>query len=124
MEKVTINDFINSFEITIPSEKEFLRLSRLTSLYPEKKDSYLINYERRILLYCIVTKYRPRKVLEIGTAKGYSTLCMAWAMTDHKIDGKIFTIDPNPIDRKWEFTIQMDDESSLHFSSVRQLWKE
>ena len=34
-------------------------------------------------------------ILEIGFGRGYATLCMAKAMCDMGIDGKITTVDPN-----------------------------
>lgn len=53
------------------------------------------NYERGILMYYLVRKKEINTVLEIGFGRGYSTFCMAKAMCDHGIDGKIITVDPN-----------------------------
>lgn len=53
------------------------------------------NYERGILMYYLTRKEEFNSVLEIGFGRGYSTLCMAKAMCDHGIDGKITTVDPN-----------------------------
>ena len=67
---------------------------------------------------------RPKNVLEIGTASGYATLCMAWAMYDNNIDGKIHTIDPIPNNEK--MMRAMDDNSGngphLENISVREIW--
>lgn len=116
--KITdIGSFIKSLGIAVPDDKEFLRLSKLTPMYPENKELHIINYERGILLYSLIAKYKPRNVLEIGTAKGYSTLCMAWAMHDHNIPGTIYTIDPT-LDTKFE--IKIDDE--INILSTSQLW--
>ena len=117
MQITDIRSFIKSLEITIPDDKEFLRLSKLTPMYPENKELYIINYERGILLYSLIAKYKPQNVLEIGTAKGYSTLCMAWAMHDHNIPGIIHTIDPT-LDTKFE--IKIDDE--INILTTPQLW--
>jgi predicted O-methyltransferase YrrM len=46
-------------------------------------------------MYYLIRHYEISSVLEIGFGRGYSTFCMAKAMTDHGIDGKITTIDPN-----------------------------
>ena len=53
------------------------------------------NYERGILLYALVSKFKISSFLEIGFGRGYSTMCVAKAMSDMGIDGKIVTIDPN-----------------------------
>lgn len=53
------------------------------------------NYERGILMYYLVRKKNISSVLEIGFGRGYSVFCMAKAMCDHGIDGKITTVDPN-----------------------------
>tara|TARA_Y100001973_G_C5164562_1_gene315376 strand:- start:476 stop:1177 length:702 start_codon:yes stop_codon:yes gene_type:complete len=52
------------------------------------------NYERGILMYYMVEKLRLSSVLEIGFGRGYSTFCMAKAMCDAGIQGKITTVDP------------------------------
>ena len=53
------------------------------------------NYERGILMYYLTQKLDFKSVLEIGFGRGYSSFCMAKAMCDHNIDGKIITVDPN-----------------------------
>ena len=118
MQIIDIRSFIKSLEISVPDDKEFLRLSKLMPLYPENKEPDILNYERGILLYSLIAKYKPQNVLEIGTAKGYSTLCMAWAMHDYNIHGTIYTIDP-ALDTKFE--IEIDDE--INVLTTTQLWK-
>ena len=118
MQIIDIRSFIKSLEISIPDDKEFLRLSKLMPLYPENKEPDILHYERGILLYSLIAKYKPQNVLEIGTAKGYSTLCMAWAMHDYNIPGTIYTIDP-ALDTKFE--IEIDDE--INVLTPTQLWK-
>ena len=118
MQITDIRSFIKSLEITVPDDKEFLRLSKSTPMYSENEELHSINYERGILLYALIAKYKPQNVLEIGTAKGYSTLCMAWAMHDHNIPGTIYTIDP-ALDTKFE--IKIDDE--INVLTTTQLWK-
>ena len=53
------------------------------------------NYERGILMYYLARKKEFKSILEIGFGRGYATFCMAKAMCDHGIDGKITTVDPN-----------------------------
>jgi predicted O-methyltransferase YrrM len=52
------------------------------------------NYERGILLYSLVSTFEIESYLEIGFGRGYSAFCVAKAMCDKGIDGKIVTIDP------------------------------
>ena len=53
------------------------------------------NYERGILMYYLTQKYNFKSILELGFGRGYATLCMAKAMCDNNIDGKIITVDPD-----------------------------
>lgn len=53
------------------------------------------NYERGILMYYLIGKFKVSSVLEVGFGRGYSAFCMAKAMVDFEIDGKITTVDPN-----------------------------
>jgi len=53
------------------------------------------NYERGLLIYALIRKYKIKSYLEIGFGRGYSAFCAAKAMTDDGINGKITTIDPN-----------------------------
>ena len=118
MQITDIRSFIKSLGITVPDDKEFLKLSKSMPIYSENEELHSINYERGILLYSIIAKYKPQNVLEIGTAKGYSTLCMAWAMHDYNIPGTIHTIDPT-LDTKFE--IKIDDK--INVLTTTQLWK-
>ncbi|WP_268544243.1 O-methyltransferase [Candidatus Nitrosotenuis cloacae] len=117
METTDIRSFIKSLGVAVPDDEEFLKLSKLTPMYPENKELYIINYERGMLLYSIVAKYKPLNILEIGTAKGYSALCMAWAMDDYDIPGTIHTIDPT-LDTKFEIVI----DGKVNILSAPQLW--
>ena len=90
-----IKEFIKELNITTPAENEFLELSKKYPIISELSDyENTINYERGILLYSLVAKYKFKNILEIGTAGGYSAMCMAKALHDNNIDGKIYTVDP------------------------------
>lgn len=52
------------------------------------------NFERGILIYHLIKKYRLTSMLEIGFGRGYSTFCAAKAFADIGVNGKIVTIDP------------------------------
>ena len=64
-------------------------------LYKSSGHFYRSNYERGILIYYLIKKYKISSMLEIGFGRGYSTFCATKAFKDFGIDGKITTIDPN-----------------------------
>jgi len=125
LNSVKIEQFIDSLNIKIPPKEKFLELTHIFPISPQLNFAKQIpNYERGILLYSLIAKYKPKNVLEIGTAEGYSTLCMAWAMTDYNIDGKIFTIDPKPFDVPVERNVTWEDnpKHDTVMLSRRELW--
>ena len=124
LDSIKIDEFIDSLNVQIPSKEKFLQLTRIFPIYPQLKSDPIINYERGILLYSLIAKYKPKNVLEIGTAEGYSALCMAWAMTDYDINGRIFTIDPKPFDVpiKREITLEENPKHESIMLSTRELW--
>ena len=125
MNSVKIDQFIDSLDVKTPSKEKFLELTHLFPISPQLNFAKQIpNYERGILLYSLIAKYKPKNVLEIGTAEGYSTLCMAWAMTDYNINGKIFTIDPKPFDVPVERNVTWEDnpKHDTVMLSRRELW--
>ena len=125
MNSVKIEQFIDSLDVKIPSKEKFLELTHIFPISPQLNFAKQIpNYERGILLYSLIAKYKPKNVLEIGTAEGYSTLCMAWAMTDYNINGKIFTIDPKPFDVPVERNVTWEDnpKHDTVMLSRRELW--
>lgn len=64
-------------------------------LYKKVGCFFRSNFERGILIYHLIKKYRLTSMLEIGFGRGYSTLCAAKAFKDIGVNGKIVTIDPN-----------------------------
>ena len=121
--ELNIQKFIESLNINLPQKEKFLQLSKITPVNPKHVQGGIVNYERGMLLYALITKYKPKTVLEIGTAEGYSTLCMAWAMTDNKIDGKIFTIDPKSHHLSIERSIILEDGKIIKKKlSTDELW--
>ena len=130
LDTIKIDQFINSLNVQIPSKEKFLQLGYIFPISPRyfktigKSKCPIVNYERGILLYSLIAKYKPKNVLEIGTAEGYSALCMAWAMTDYNINGKIFTIDPKPFDVPVERNVTWEDnpKHDTVMLSRRELW--
>ncbi len=90
LEDIVLGDFDVIGEYTAKKNR-----SPNKSLYSSVGCFFRPNYERGILMYYLIRKKELKSVLEIGFGRGYSTFCMAKAMCDHGIDGKIVTVDPN-----------------------------
>ena len=122
--EIAIEEFIKKLDVKLPEREEFLRLNRIMPINPTGNGNNF-NFERGMLLYALIAKFQPNTVLEIGTAEGYSTLCMAWAMSDYKINGKIFTIDPKSHNQVIERKIRTEknNETEKIFLSTEDLWK-
>ena len=90
LESIPLGDFDLIGEYTAKKNR-----SRGSDLYNRVGCFFRPNYERGILMYYLTQKMNFESVLEIGFGRGYSTFCMAKAMCDNGIDGKITTVDPN-----------------------------
>ena len=94
MEKINAELFIKSLDINPPFEKIYDFADRLGCWHKNPKGEFERHvYIRGPVLYSIIAKLKPKTVLEFGTGLGYSSLCMAKAMHDFDIDGKIYTVD-------------------------------
>jgi hypothetical protein len=88
-----------------------------------------IMYLHGFVLYCALDKYiKDNKninffnILETGTARGFSSLCMAKALYDNQVNGKIYTIDSIiPNDKKIFWNCIGDFEYGM--STREQLFK-
>jgi len=95
MKIISYDEFIQKMEVDIPSFEKFKKLGDMTALFERQKNDFIqLNYERGSLLYALISKLKPKNIIEFGTARGYSTLCMAWALSDNNLQGHIHTIDP------------------------------
>jgi len=121
----SIQKFIQNLDIILPEKEKFLDLSRITPINPKRSENFVINFERGMLLYALIAKIQPKTVLEIGTAEGYSTLCMAWAMSDYKIKGKIITVDPKSHITPTERLIKLNDNDipKKMNLSTKEIWE-
>ncbi len=90
LEDIPLGDFDIIGEYTAKKNR-----SRDKELYKKVGCFFRPNYERGILMYYLTRKKEFNSILEIGFGRGYATMCMAKAMCDHGIDGKITTVDPN-----------------------------
>ena len=93
-----------------------------------KKDSE-INYQHGILLYSYLKsyleKFRVKKVivLETGTARGYSSVCMSKAINDSGCEGEVITIDYLPYDKKIFWNCIKDFEGKHTRFELLSDWK-
>jgi len=123
--EILIEEFIDKLDVKIPEKEDFLQLASIIPINPKRSEVFHTNFERGMLLYALIAKFQPKNVLEIGTAEGYSALCMAWAMFDYKIDGKIFTVDPKSHTEKIErkIKIKKNDDPVNMLLSTEELWE-
>jgi len=81
------------------------------------------NYESGLLLYAIVRRFKPRRILEIGTGRGFGAVCMAQALCDEGIDGCIITVDTIPHDQKQTWPIDDGAGPKVEQLSVQEVWQ-
>lgn len=81
-----------------------------------------------LLLYSLVLQKRPTTIIDVGTARGFSAVCMAKALLDAKLENShIYTIDPIPHDKpiSWHVQKQADTDPAMGTQLTRaELLKE
>lgn len=90
VENLSLGDFDAIGEFTAKKTR-----SPESELYRKVGCFFRPNYERGMLIYSLIRRYKVQSYLEIGFGRGYSAFCAAKAMDEEGIDGKIVTIDPN-----------------------------
>ena len=111
-----IDTYENNFKKKI--DLNWLNQLALTTQVVIKKSE--INYQHgRILyaeLYNYIDKNMPKNIdiLETGTARGFSSVCMSKAIVDSNSDGKIHTIDILPNNKKiyWNCISDIDGKKT------------
>ncbi len=89
-----------------------------------------INYQHGRILYAELCNYiqnnpaRNIVILETGTARGFSSVCMSKALTDCKLVGEINTIDILPNDKKIYWNSISDIDGKKTRPELLQNWKE
>ena len=123
MRRYDVKEFVERLGVQLPPIERFWKLGDLTALRQDKDGRfYRANYERGMLLYVLVARYRPCAILEFGTGRGYGCLCMAWAMEDHNIRGRVYTIDMTPPDEAFEWAIDWGDGPRVERLARNQVW--
>jgi len=90
IENLSLGDFDAIGEFTAKKHRD-----PSNNLYKKVGCFYRPNYERGLLIYSLIRKYKVQSYLEIGFGRGYSAFCAAKAMEEDGLNGKIVTIDPN-----------------------------
>jgi hypothetical protein len=104
MEHIFIQDLLKKHEISLNEINlgEFDYIGEYTAkkmrdqndpLFSKVGAFFRPNYERAILIYSLIKKYKLRSYLEIGFGRGLSAIAAAKAMHDLGNDGKVFSID-------------------------------
>jgi len=104
-----VDDYLNHLNTKVP--REWIDTLALPTQVSIKEST--INYQHGFILYkalmnyTINSKLQQLKIVEIGTAKGFSALCMAKALEDLNINGMINTIDI------------LDHERPIYWNSIK-----
>ena len=94
-----------------------------------KKES-ILNYQHGRLLYTLLRNYIATNqldyvtVLETGTARGFSALCMAKALYDAEMPGKIITIDVLPHNTPFYWNCIDDHEGPKSRNDLLAPWSQ
>lgn len=100
------------------------RFAALTALkHAPEAGFYEGNWWRGPLLYALIRRYRPTHVLEFGTGRGFSALCMAQAAVDAGIDSTIWTLDRIAPTQPQAWPIDTGDGPRLTRASLEEVWQ-
>jgi len=89
-----------------------------------------LNYQHGRLLYAFLRDYiaknneREITILETGTSRGFSSLCMAKALSDANQAGKIITIDVLPHDQQFYWNCIDDHERKKSRREILEPWQD
>lgn len=87
-----------------------------------------LNYQHGRILYSCLRKYLKTNsnvnILETGTSKGFSSLCMSKAIEDSGGDGKIYTIDIIPHEKKMFWNGISDSYGEITRKDLLKPWSE
>ena len=65
------------------------------------------NFERGLLLHRLVELTAAKDVLELGTGRGFASICMGMASVTYKLNMRITTIDPIGPENNQEWPVRL-----------------
>ncbi len=125
MRTIDIKDKIPELIAEPPPWESFVRLGDLLKLRDLPDGGFAhANYESGLLLYALVQHYRPQRILEIGTGRGYGAFCMAQALHDAGISGQIITLDIKHYTEPQPWALDDSSGPSLAPRSLKEVWEQ
>lgn len=107
-----------------PDWPAFVHLGNLTKLRARGDGSfYRANFESGMLLYALIQRFRPRRILEIGTGRGFGALSFAMGLRDAGIDGRVLTIDVLSAEQRQDWAIDEGAGPRVSPLSRREVWE-
>jgi len=124
MRLLDVRDKVRELGVSHPEWSVFRRIGDLTKLrHDAARGFHPVNYESGLLLYALVARHRPACVLEIGTGRGFASLCMAQAMIDVGMPGRIVTVDWLDYEEPQEWAIDEGDGPRVARLSRKDVWE-
>lgn len=108
IDDIVLGDFDAIGEFTAKKSR-----TRDNPLYKTAGCFFRPNYERGLLAYAMIRRYRPQRILEIGFGRGYWSVVAAKTLHELGIDGTITTIDVNFDDNVMKMIAQLFPEDWL-----------
>ncbi len=113
-------------------EKKWINdLAFVTQIVKKKSE---LNYSHGRALYSVLANFLEEKInqnykgsitiLETGTARGFSAICMSKALVDKKVNGKVLTIDVIAHDKKMYWNCVEDKTGPKKRSELLAYWQE
>jgi len=125
---IKVQEFISGI---FPEESEhdwsdLNEIAKLTALRRERSGEYYIsNFWRGPMLYSLVRALKPASILELGTGRGYGAFCVAKALVDGEIDGKLITVDRTPGDEAYDWAYVNDAQENVSKNiSLNDFWSQ
>ena len=122
--KDDLPNFFNDHKII---DREFiLNLAFITQIMVKKSE---ISIDHGKILYAIVDRYCEKNegknitIVETGTAKGFSSICMAKALSENKCFGKIYTFDLIEHNNKYRWNNICDLDDLVSREEMLKDWK-
>jgi predicted O-methyltransferase YrrM len=123
---IKVQDYIteNLPELPDGGWTELEAIGKLTALRRDRNGEFFVsNSWRGPMLYSLVRRLKPRLILELGTGRGYGAFCMAKALEDGGIDGKLITVDRTPADMAYDWLyVNSDHENVVENISLNDFW--